>query len=111
MPAPLTSTLAVAGASVAKPLMQAKAQGMNQAMSLDKIKSVASEFESVFLGNMLEEMFAGVEEGDPFANTEGAETWRSMRTEEFARAISRAGGIGLAAHVERHLISLQETQS
>ena len=107
MPAPLASALAVAGTSVAKPLMQAQAAGM----SLDKIKQVASEFESVFLGNMLEEMFAGVEEGDPFANTEGAETWRSMRTEEFARAISRAGGIGLAAHVERHLISLQEIQS
>ena len=107
MTAPLASTLAVAGSSIAAPLMQAKANGM----SLDKIKQVASEFESVFLGNMLEEMFAGVEEGDPFANTEGAETWRSMRTEEFARAISRAGGIGLAAHVERHLISLQEIQS
>jgi flagellar protein FlgJ len=107
MPAPLTSTLAVAGASVAKPLMQAKAAGM----SLEKIKQVASEFESVFLGNMLEEMFTGVEDGDPFANTEGAETWRSMRTEEFAKSISRAGGIGLAAHVERHLISLQEIKS
>ena len=107
MTAPLASTLAVAGSSIAAPLMQAKANGL----SLDKIKQVASEFESVFLGNMLEEMFAGVEEGDPFANTEGAETWRSMRTEEFARAISRAGGIGLAAHVERHLISLQEIQS
>ena len=107
MTAPLASTLAVAGSSIAAPLMQAKANGM----SLDKIKQVASEFESVFLGNMLEEMFAGVEEGDPFADTEGAETWRSMRTEEFARAISRAGGIGLAAHVERHLISLQEIQS
>ena len=107
MTAPLASALAVAGSSIAAPLMQAKANGM----SLDKIKQVASEFESVFLGNMLEEMFAGVEEGDPFADTEGAETWRSMRTEEFARAISRAGGIGLAAHVERHLISLQEIQS
>ena len=107
MTAPLASTLAVAGSSIAAPLMQAKANGM----SLDKIKQVASEFESVFLGNMLEEMFAGVEEGDPFGDTEGSETWRSMRTEEFARAISRAGGIGLAAHVERHLISLQEIQS
>jgi flagellar protein FlgJ len=107
MPAPLTSTLAIAGSSVATPLMQARANGM----SLEKIKQVASEFESVFLGNMLEEMFTGVEEGDPFANTEGAETWRSMRTEELAKSISRAGGIGLAAHVERHLISLQETKS
>jgi Rod binding domain-containing protein len=107
MPAPLTSTLAVAGPSVVKPLMQAKAAGM----SLEKIKQVASEFESAFLGNMLEEMFAGVEDGDPFANTEGAETWRSMRTDELAKSISRAGGIGLAAHVERHLISLQENKS
>ena len=108
MTSPLASALGMAGsvASATAPLMQAKA-----AMSLDRIKSVAGEFESVFLNNMLEEMFAGVGDDDPFGNTEGASTWRSLRTEEFGRAIARAGGIGLSEHVERHLIALQESQS
>ena len=109
MPTPITAALGMASsvASAAAPLMQAK----TPSMSLEKIKSVSSEFESVFLNNMLEEMFAGVGEDDPFGNSEGAATWRSLRTEEFGRAISRAGGIGLAEHVERHLIALQESQS
>jgi peptidoglycan hydrolase FlgJ len=105
MPAPLTAALAVAGTAAS-----AAAQPP-QTLSLDKIKAVAGEFESVFLNNMLEEMFAGVGEDDPFGNSEGAATWRSLQTEEFGRAISRAGGIGLAEHVERHLIALQESQS
>jgi len=103
----LTAALGMASsaASAAAPLMQGKAQ-----MSLDRIKATSQDFESVFLSNMLEEMFAGVGEDDPFGNSEGAATWRSLRTEEFARAISRAGGIGLAEHVERHLIALQESK-
>jgi Rod binding domain-containing protein len=109
MPAPLAAALGKASsvASAAAPLMQVKPSGMN----LDKIKAVAGEFESVFLNNMLEEMFAGVGDDDPFGNSEGAATWRSLRTEEFGRAISRAGGIGLAEHVERQLIALQESKS
>jgi Rod binding domain-containing protein len=109
MATPVTAALGLASsvASAAAPLMQAKTPGMN----LDKIKALAGEFESVFLNNMLEEMVAGVGEDDPFGNSEGAATWRSLQTEEFGRAISRAGGIGLAEHVERHLIALQESQS
>jgi peptidoglycan hydrolase FlgJ len=109
MTAPLAATLAVAGsfASATVPLMLAK----SQSLSLEKIKEVASDFESVLLNNMLEEMFAGVGEDDSFGNSEGAATWRSLQTEEFGRAISRAGGIGLAEHVERQLIALQESQS
>ncbi len=80
-----------------------------QPMSRAKIKETAQEFESVFLANMMEEMFAGVGEDDPF-ESEGSETWRSLRTEEFARSIARAGGIGLAEHVQRHHIAMQESK-
>jgi flagellar protein FlgJ len=81
-----------------------------QPMSRAKIKEVAQEFESVFLANMMEEMFAGIGEDDPF-ESQGSDTWRSLRTEEFARSIARAGGIGLAEHVQRHLIAMQESKS
>ncbi len=103
MPIPLMATLKAASSAVqgALPAMQT--------LSPQKIKEVAQEFESVFLGNMLEEMFAGIEEG-PFDGGEGSATWRSLRTEEMARSISAAGGIGLADHVQRHLIALQESK-
>jgi Rod binding domain-containing protein len=34
-----------------------------------------------------------------------------MRTEQFARSIAAAGGVGLAEHVQRQLIALQEKSS
>jgi Rod binding domain-containing protein len=105
MPASLIAALGTAG-SGATAVASAK-----QTLSHEKIKAVSNDFESVFLNNMLEEMFAGVGEDDPFGNTEGAATWRSLQVEEFGRAISRAGGIGLAAHVERQLLALQESKS
>jgi Rod binding domain-containing protein len=104
MPAPLTATLGIAGSGASA------AAAARQTMSLEKIKAASSDFESVFLNNMLEEMFAGVGDDDPFGNSEGAATWRSLQVEEFGRAISRAGGIGLAEHVERQLIALQESK-
>jgi Rod binding domain-containing protein len=109
MALPLAATLGVAAAALeaASPLMNASSANMN----LARIKAAAEEFESVFLGDMLEAMFEGVGEDDPFNNAEGAATWRSVQTEEMARGIARAGGIGLADHVARHLIAIQESRS
>jgi Rod binding domain-containing protein len=76
-----------------------------------RIDRLAREFEGVFLTNMLEEMFAGLNEGDPFGGGAASATWRSLQTEEFARIIAAAGGIGLADHVRGQLIALQENQS
>jgi flagellar protein FlgJ len=53
-------------------------------------------------------MFAGVEEDGPFDSGPGSSAWRSLRTEEFARTVAASGGIGLADHVQRQLIALQE---
>jgi Rod binding domain-containing protein len=105
MPAPLAAALAAAG-SVASALAPAA-----QVLGADRIKSIAQEFEAVFLNNMMEEMFTGVEEDNPFDSGPGSSAWRSMRTEQFARSIAAAGGVGLADHVQRQLIALQEKSS
>lgn len=105
MTASLAATLAVAN-SASSALVPAA-----QHLGPERIKAVAREFESVYLSNMMEEMFAGIEDGNPFDSGPGSSAWRSLRTEEFARAISAAGGIGLAEHVQRQLIALQENSS
>jgi Rod binding domain-containing protein len=74
-----------------------------------KIKDTAQQFESVFLTNMFEEMFAGVEEPEgPHSTEQGTKTWRSMLTEEYANTIAKSGGIGVADQIQRELIALQE---
>lgn len=77
--------------------------------ALRKTKDAAQQFESVFLTNMFEEMFAGIQETDgPLGMGPAQGAWRSMLTEEYANSIAKAGGIGVAEHVQRELIALQE---
>lgn len=79
---------------------------------LDRIRKVSQEFESVFLGTMFEEMFAGIEEEEgPLGAGAAGSAWRSMRVEEMAKTVSAAGGIGIATHVQRQLIAMQEVRS
>lgn len=74
-----------------------------------KIKDTAQQFESVFLTNMFEEMFSGIQEQDgPLGAGPGQSAWRSMLTEEYANSIAKNGGVGVAEHVQRELIALQE---
>lgn len=74
-----------------------------------KIKDAAQQFEGVFLTNMFEEMFAGVQEQEgPLGAGEAQSAWRSMLVEEYANTVARNGGIGVAEHVQRELLALQE---
>jgi peptidoglycan hydrolase FlgJ len=81
--------------------------------NIEKAKQQAQEFESVFLSTVLAQMFATVEGGAGPLGGEGTggETWRSFLTEEYANEISKAGGIGIADHVMREIISMQEKNS
>lgn len=82
---------------------------LSPAANNKKAKDSAQQFEGVFLTNMFEEMFAGVEEPDgPQSAGPGQKTWRSMLTEEYANTIAKSGGVGIADHVQRELIALQE---
>jgi flagellar protein FlgJ len=74
-----------------------------------KLQQTAQQFESVFLTNMFEEMFSGIEEQEgPLGAGPGQSAWRSMLTEEYANTIAKSGGVGIAEHVQRELIALQE---
>ncbi len=72
------------------------------------VRDAAEEFESVFLKNMLEAMFTGLEEGGTWGSGHGSEAWQGMMIDEYAKAVSESGGIGLADSVERQLLQLQE---
>jgi Rod binding domain-containing protein len=72
-----------------------------------KARAVAEDFESVFLNNMFQQMFANVGEG-PFGGGQGATMWRSFLTDEYAKSFVKAGGIGIADEVQRALLAHQE---
>ncbi|MTH97617.1 rod-binding protein [Roseibium sp. RKSG952] len=72
------------------------------------VREAAEEFEAVFLHNMLQNMFTGLEEGGTWGSGHGAEAWQGLLVNEYAKSIAASGGIGLADHVERELLALQE---
>lgn len=74
-----------------------------------KVDEAAQEFESVFLSQMLQHMFADVDMS-PMADGPGKEIYQSMLVDEYGKIISRAGGIGLADHVKREILRLQEVE-
>ena len=102
MASPAVTPPTVARMPAAAPIAAAHIFGAN------RTKAVAKEFEAVFLSNMFEEMFSGLQDEGPMGAGAGAGTWRSLLTDEYAKTIANAGGIGLADHVQRQLIALQE---
>lgn len=74
----------------------------------DKIAEQAVDFEAVFLAQFLQGMFAGLETDGPFGGGHAEETFRSMMLDEYGSLMAKAGGFGLADHVQAELLKLQE---
>src|SRR4029079_5909391 len=75
----------------------------------NKAHAVAQDFETVFLTNMFENMFEGLDDDGPFGSGAGNGPWRSMLTEQYARSVAQSGGVGVAQAIERQLVSLQKS--
>lgn len=88
-------------------LAAAVARGANAATSAE-LRAAAEDFEAVFLSQMLSPIFESLETDGLFGGGHGERAYRSMLVEEYGRAISQAGGIGIADAVHRELLQLQE---
>lgn len=73
-----------------------------------RARAAAEEFEAQFLAAMTESMFAGIKTDGPFGGGHGEAVFRSMLNQEYAKGISKAGGIGIADQVYREILKLQE---
>ncbi len=77
----------------------------------DDVQKAAEEFESVFLAQVLQNMFTDISTDGAFSGGHAEETWQSMITDQYGRMISKSGGIGLADHVQKTLLEMQEQGS
>lgn len=68
---------------------------------------VAAEFESIFIAEMLAPMFEGLDTDTFGGGGAGEAMFRPMLIEQYAAALAKAGGIGLADSVLRELNRLQ----
>ena len=110
MPGPL----ALAAASTAVELGTAALGALGRASaatpSRDKAKATAQDFESMFLEQTLDRLFAsGGTEGPLGDNGTGGEVYRSMLVKEYAGNIAKSGGVGIADQVYREILKMQES--
>lgn len=79
--------------------------------TIDQMRKVAEDFEAVFIGQMLQPLFQNMGAEEPFGGGESAKMWRSMQVEEYGKAITKSGGVGITDAVLTEMIKLQEGQS
>jgi flagellar protein FlgJ len=92
-------------------LTQPAAPGKLSATGQAKAHKAAQDFEAVFLNSMFQHMFTGIDGEGPFGGKGATGMWRSVLTDQYAKSIAKAGGIGIADHVYQNLIAHQETHS
>ncbi len=70
-------------------------------------QKVAEQFERMFIAEMLQPMFAGIETDGPMGGGNAEATFRPMLIDEYADAISKGGGIGIADAVLKEILRMQ----
>jgi peptidoglycan hydrolase FlgJ len=86
-----------------------KSKGLSRAREA-QIDEAAQEFEAQFIAQMMENMFATVEVNPETGGGSAEEIYRSLLVNEYGKLIARTGGVGVADHVKREMIKLQEVE-
>jgi len=66
------------------------------------------KFEAMYLSEMLQPMFDGIKSDAVFGGGHGEEMFQSLAVNEYAKAMTDSGGVGIAAAVQREILRLQE---
>ncbi|MFC7332238.1 rod-binding protein [Rhodocista pekingensis] len=103
-------TLSPPGLDQATLARSAPRLNLGRAATPAQIDKSAQEFEGVFISQMLSHMWSSVEVDPVFGGGPAEETFRGLMIEEQGKAIAKAGGLGIADHVRRQLLLIQEMQ-
>lgn len=108
----MSATLALPAAKIALNAAGHVLEGIRNALDPVKAraKQQADDFETVFLEQVTQQLFASTEgtEGPLGENGTGGGIAKSQLTQEYARQIQRAGGLGLSEQIMRDLLHVQE---
>ena len=95
------------GASLSSITGAANAQTQATLKAKGKAKESAENFEAMFLSNMFQEMFTGVDGDGPAGGSGALKIWRSFMIDNYAKTFAKAGGIGIAGSVYDALLKQQ----
>lgn len=108
----MTAALALPAAKLALGAAGSLVSGLADALDPQKAKAKkqADDFETMFLEQVTERLFATSEDEGPMGeNGTGGAVYRSMMTQQYAQQIQRAGGIGLSDQIMSDLLKMQES--
>ncbi len=106
----MTAALALPAAKLALGVAGKVVDGIANALdpAKAKAKKQADDFESMFLEQMTQHMFATTgTEGPLGENGTGGDIWRSQLTQQYAKQIQKSGGIGVSDQIMREMLSIQ----
>lgn len=89
-------------------LQNSRTANLASVRNSSRAKTAAEEFEGVFIGQMLSQMFSGIETDGTFGGGVGEDVFRSLMVGEYGKEIAAQGGVGLGDAVLKELIGLQE---
>ncbi len=75
-----------------------------------RARDAALQFETMFITQMLEQMTNGLKADSNFGGGPAESIHRSMLNEEYAKQITKRGGIGVADAVYREMLRMQEVK-
>ena len=81
--------------------------GAGELAKRGQIRETAQKFEASFLSIMLQQMFEGVDTAAPFGGGPGETLFKSFMSEAMAGKMTQAGGVGIAASVQREMLKMQ----
>jgi flagellar protein FlgJ len=73
----------------------------------EQIAKTAKDFEASFVSVMLGQMFNGIGEDSKFGGGQGEQMFKSFMMDAFSKQMTRAGGVGIAASVQKEMLKLQ----
>ncbi|MBI4966809.1 MAG: rod-binding protein [Rhodospirillales bacterium] len=73
-----------------------------------QIEKTARDFESFFLSQMYQHMFAGIATDGVFGGGHGEEVFRSFMLDEYAKLTARTGRVGLSQNIAAQMLRQQE---
>jgi Rod binding domain-containing protein len=83
-------------------------------MTPEKAETASKDFESMFISQMVEQMFGETEGSEAFGSDESDQVYKSLMVQEYGKMITQSGGIGIAAQinsdVKRELLKQQEVK-
>jgi Rod binding domain-containing protein len=111
MVAPLAGLAVSAAGKIAKGVVGQVANALEPKTPAEvKARKTAQDFESMFLEQTLDRLFAsGGADGPLGDNGMGGEVYRSMLVKEYAGSIAKSGGVGIADQVYGEILKMQES--